>query len=259
GAGNAQNEAAPTVVEAAAAQKGGQAITVTQAAPATAVFNTSFPVAATASSGLPVAIGASGACSISGGTVTMTSGTGICTVTFDQTGNANYAAAPQLVQTTAVQAVGPAPTISSFTPTAGAVGASVSITGANFTGATAVAFNGASAGFTVNAATKITATVPMGATTGKIGVTTPTGTATSATTVTAAPRISSLRPTGGVVGTSVTITGANLTGTTAVTFNGTSASFTVNTATKITATVPAGATSGPISVTTAGGTAVSGG
>jgi uncharacterized repeat protein (TIGR03803 family)/parallel beta-helix repeat protein len=45
-----------------------QTITVTQGAPATAVFGTGFSAAATASSGLTVTIGASGACSISGGT-----------------------------------------------------------------------------------------------------------------------------------------------------------------------------------------------
>jgi hypothetical protein len=59
------------------------------------------------------------------------------------------------------------------------------------------------------------------------------------------------------VGVSVVINGANFTGATAVTFNGMAASFTVNTAIKITATVPAGATSGKIGVTTSAGTAVS--
>ncbi len=60
-----------------------------------------------------------------------------------------------------------------------------------------------------------------------------------------APRITSFAPANGVIGTSVTINGANFTGTTAVTFNGTAATtVTVNTAIKITATVPAGATTG---------------
>jgi hypothetical protein len=73
-----------------------------------------------------------------------------------------------------------APTITSFSPSSGPVGTSVTINGTNFTGATSVAFNGVSATtFTVNSATKITATVPTGATTGPITVTTPSGTATS--------------------------------------------------------------------------------
>src|SRR5437867_2796749 len=80
-----------------------QTITVTQAPPATAVFNATFSVAATASSGTPVAIGGSGACSVSAGTVTMTSGTGICTVTFEQAGDANYAVAPQVMYSTTAQ------------------------------------------------------------------------------------------------------------------------------------------------------------
>ncbi|HZC04494.1 MAG TPA: protease pro-enzyme activation domain-containing protein [Ktedonobacterales bacterium] len=77
-----------------------------------------------------------------------------------------------------------APTISSFSPTSGAVGAGVTITGTNFTGATAVTFNGTSASFTVASSTSISATVPTGATSGTISVTTPNGTATSASSFT---------------------------------------------------------------------------
>jgi hypothetical protein len=72
-----------------------------------------------------------------------------------------------------------APTITSFSPTSGPVGATVTINGTNFTGATSVKFNGVTATFILNSATKITATVPTGATTGRITVTTPGGTATS--------------------------------------------------------------------------------
>lgn len=82
----------------------------------------------------------------------------------------------------------PAPTISSFSPTTGAVGATVTITGTNLTGAT-VKFNGVSAVTSAVSATSITCTVPTGATTGKVSVTTTGGTATSAAdfTVAAAP------------------------------------------------------------------------
>ena len=58
------------------------------------------------------------------------------------------------------------------------------ITGAAFTGATSVKFNGAPATFTVNTSAQITATVPPNATTGPTAVTTPAGTVTSATSFT---------------------------------------------------------------------------
>ena len=80
--------------------------------------------------------------------------------------------------------VTPAPTISSFTPTNGLVGASVTVNGANLTGATAVKFNGVTATFSNVTAISLTATVPAGATTGKISVTTPGGTADSVTNFT---------------------------------------------------------------------------
>jgi hypothetical protein len=79
-----------------------------------------------------------------------------------------------------VPATDPLPTISSFSPTSGPVGTSVTITGTNLTGATSVMFSGVStATFKVVSSTKITATVPAGATTGPIKVTTPVGSATS--------------------------------------------------------------------------------
>src|SRR5207248_1023624 len=151
------------------------------------------------------------------------------------------------------------PTIPSFTPSSGPVGTSVTISGTNFNGATAVLFNSVSASFTVSSATAITATVPAGVSSGPISVTTSDGTASSAAsfTVINPPTISSFTPSSGPVGTSVTISGTNFNGATAVLFNSVSASFTVSSATAITATVPAGATSGPISVTTSGGTASS--
>jgi hypothetical protein len=158
-----------------------------------------------------------------------------------------------------------APSISGFSPTSGSVGTSVTINGSDFTGASAVTFNGTSATFTVGSSTQITATVPSGATSGPIAVTTSGGTATSAASFTVTvpppspPTISGFTPTSGPVGTSVTISGSNFTGATSVTFNGAAAVFAVNSAAQITATVPSGATSGPVAVTTSAGTATSAG
>jgi hypothetical protein len=55
----------------------------------------------------------------------------------------------------------------------------------------------------------------------------------------------------------VTITGTGFEPATAVTFNGTAAPFVVDSATQITAKTAAGTTTGPVSVTTPSGTAVS--
>ena len=78
----------------------------------------------------------------------------------------------------------PAPVIVSFSPISGTVGSAVVITGTNFNSASVVSFNGTNATYYVDSNTKITATVPVSATTGPISVTTPGGTATSLTSFT---------------------------------------------------------------------------
>src|SRR5207245_2624874 len=112
----------------------------------------------------------------------------------------------------------------------------------SFTGASAVKFNGTSATFTVSSATTIQTSVPTGATNGPLSVTTAAGTATSGSsfTVLVPPTITSFTPASGLAGASVTISGTNFTGATAVKFNGTSATFTVTSATAIQTSVPAG-------------------
>lgn len=158
-----------------------------------------------------------------------------------------------------------APTVTSFDPLSGPIGTSVEISGSGFQDGSvvsAVTFNGTAATFTVDSNVQITATVPAGATDGPIAVTDAEGTGTSAAsfdvTPSPTPTITSFAPTSGAVGTSVVITGTGFTGATAVTFGGTAATtFTVDSDTQITATVPTGATTGPIVVTTPGGTATS--
>nr|NIR47425.1 DNRLRE domain-containing protein [candidate division KSB1 bacterium]NIR69995.1 DNRLRE domain-containing protein [candidate division KSB1 bacterium]NIS23018.1 DNRLRE domain-containing protein [candidate division KSB1 bacterium]NIT69876.1 DNRLRE domain-containing protein [candidate division KSB1 bacterium]NIU23525.1 DNRLRE domain-containing protein [candidate division KSB1 bacterium] len=153
------------------------------------------------------------------------------------------------------------PGIASFTPTSGSVGTQVTITGANFTSATGVGFNGVSASsFAVDSETQIRASVPSGASTGPISVTTGAGTATSFDdfVVVDPPTISSFTPTSGPVGTEVTVSGDNFSGLTDVSFNGlTSSSFTIDSDGEVRATVPSGASTGPVSVTNSAGTAIS--
>jgi streptogramin lyase len=74
-------------------------------------------------------------------------------------------------------------------------------------------------------------------------------------TTSVTPQISGFTPTSGPAGTAVTITGLNLSGATKVSFGGTAATIVTDTATQIVTTVPTGAHTGPILVTTAAGTA----
>jgi methionine-rich copper-binding protein CopC len=89
----------------------GQAITFTSTAPGAAVFGDTYaPTATGGGSGNAITFGASGACSYSAPTVTM-SGVGSCTVTADQTGNTNYSAAPQVTQVFTVGQAGSTTTV----------------------------------------------------------------------------------------------------------------------------------------------------
>jgi len=139
----------------------------------------------------------------------------------------------------------------------GKVGANVTILGTSLTGTTGVSFNGTAASFKLGGGTSLTTTVPAGATTGNITVVTPGGTLASNTPFRVTPQVKSFSPTSGAVGTPVTITGVSVTQATKVTLGGVATTFTVNSDTQITATVPTGAVTGKIAVTTAGGTATS--
>ena len=152
----------------------------------------------------------------------------------------------------------PLPKVNGFTPGAAKAGASVTVKGTNFTGATSVKFHGVPATFTVSSYTTIVAKVPAGATVGPISVTTPAGTKQSATSFKPIPTIKSFTPSGAQAGKSVIINGANFLHAASVKFHGAPATFVVNSFAKITAKVPPSATVGKITVTTNGGTATSG-
>lgn len=150
------------------------------------------------------------------------------------------------------------PSLLGFTPGVGTVGALVTINGYSLLGVTSVAFNGATAVITATNYSQLTATVPGGATTGKITVTTTNGSAMSTTNFFLPPSISSFTPSNSAPNTTITISGQNFLGASAVAFNGTAASFIPPTNnTTIYATVPNGVTTGPVSVTAPAGTAAS--
>src|ERR1039458_3293117 len=137
-------------------------------------------------------------------------------------------------------------------PNYGKVGASIQILGTNLTGATKVTLGGVNAVFKVVSASLITATVPAGAQLAFVEVSFTWGVEESNGYFLVTPQIKSFAPLNGPVGTSVVITGVSLTGTTAVTFNGVTASaFKVNSDTQVTATVPAAALTGKIAISTA--------
>jgi uncharacterized repeat protein (TIGR03803 family) len=143
-------------------------------------------------------------------------------------------------------------------PTSGKEGAKIGILGQGFSSSSVVKFGGTKATTVVlSGTTFITATVPAGALTGAVTVTTGTTTLISQQTFKVLPTIASFSPTSGPVGTLVTIKGTGLKQATKVTFDGKSATPTVISDTEVTADVPTGAATGKIAVTTKGGSATS--
>src|SRR3954451_14445554 len=99
-AGNANYNAAAEITETVTATKASQTITVTKHAPSSAKLGSHFTVGAVGGgSGNAVTFSSGGACSNSGATFTMTSASGVCTVKYDQAGNGNYNAAPEVTET----------------------------------------------------------------------------------------------------------------------------------------------------------------
>jgi hypothetical protein len=139
-------------------------------------------------------------------------------------------------------------TLTSLSPSVGPTtgGTVVTITGTGFAGAAAVTFGGTAATtFVVNSATQITATSPSRpAGNALVVVSAPSGVSNPLNFVyqaVAAPVVTAVNPSVGPTsgGTVVTITGTGLAGATSVTFGGApAATFTVNSATQITATTP---------------------
>ncbi len=142
-----------------------------------------------------------------------------------------------------------------LTSNTGPVGKTVGIIGRGFSGAASVQFNGTFASFHVLSNTYLTAVVPSGET-GFVRVDTASGNLVSGKVFRVTPQITSFTPTSGGVGTAVTLTGAGLIQSTAITVGGVRVNaFTVSSDTTVTFSVPTGAKSGKIVLTTPGGKA----
>ncbi|WP_299464298.1 IPT/TIG domain-containing protein [uncultured Microscilla sp.] len=158
--------------------------------------------------------------------------------------------------------------IADFTPKSGIIGTEVTIIGVNFDPVAAnntVKFNGTEAVVTAATTTELKTNVPVGATTGKISVEVGDKIATSTADFTVTenatdPAIADFTPKEGAKDTVVTIFGNNfdaIADNNTVKFNGTVAVVIAGTTTELKATVPAGATTGKISVEVSGVTATS--
>jgi YD repeat-containing protein len=158
--------------------------------------------------------------------------------------------------------------ILTFSPGGGLVGTTVAIQGTGFSATPSlntVTFNSIAASVTSATTTQLVVTVPTGATTGTIGVTAPGGSAASAQAFTVgaspAPTITSLTPTIGATGTSVTLSGTNFQTNALndrISFNSVdTVTLASPTTTSVSTTVPTVAASGHLTVATPFGTATS--
>lgn len=147
------------------------------------------------------------------------------------------------------------PEITSITPTEGSVGSTVVITGKNFSAVESeniVTFNEVEASVIVASSTEIAVTVPEGASTGKISITTHDQTIVSSNEFTVNPLmpvITAMSPERGDIGTLVEITGNNFAPNSKVFFGNVEATeITVVSETKITVRVPSNAVTARIKV-----------
>jgi hypothetical protein len=158
------------------------------------------------------------------------------------------------------------PAITSLSPSsaaAGGAGFKLTVTGTNFDSSAKINWNGSALTTAFVSATSLTTSVPASliadAGSATVTVTASVGTSNNLTftiiNTAAIPTVTALNPATGAAGTSVAVTGTNFTGATAVNFGTTPAtSYTVNSATSITAVSPAGTGAVDVTVVTPNGT-----
>jgi uncharacterized repeat protein (TIGR01451 family) len=152
---------------------------------------------------------------------------------------------------------GPGPVITSFSPTNGVRGTTVTLNGADFTNLSAVKFGGVIAAYQPpTSTTELIAIVPADAASGLITVANPGGTGSSPSLFYLQPWITALSAPGGIVNSTLAIAGRNLTNASSVQVNGVNYNFTA-TASQILATIPSNATTGLIEIAAPGGLYIS--
>ena len=159
--GNSNYTAATQVAQTVSATQAAQTITFTTNAPATATYKSTFKVAATGgASGNAVTFTSSGACSNSGATYTMTSGTGTCSVIANQAGNSNYASAAQVTKTVSATLVAQTITFTTNPPATAALNSNFTVAATGGASGNAVTFT--SSGSCSNSGAKYTMTSGTG-------------------------------------------------------------------------------------------------
>ena len=148
------------------------------------------------------------------------------------------------------------PKVTSFSPTSGAANSTVAVNGTGLGSATGITFGGVAGTVVSSTATQVKATVPAGAPVGPIDVTTPVDHFTTATSFKPLPRLTPLSTTPVQAGDELTLTGTNLLdpaivkiGTLVVPAD----HYSATDATHLALTVPDGALTGTVALTTAGG------
>lgn len=153
----------------------------------------------------------------------------------------------------------PVPTLASFSPASAHAGDSVTLTGSGLLGASRVAFGGVPGAFSVlDQGAQISATVPAAGLSGTISVTTAAGTAYSPGIFGVLPSLTSVSPSHGQAGDTVTLGGTCLGDQVVITFDGVRATQQVShSATQIRVLVPQAAATGPVVVSNGWGSATS--
>jgi len=174
------------------------------------------------------------------------------TIRVQETASNSSGSSSPAVSTPTATVVSDALAFTGVTPASGITGSTVLLKGSGLGDATAVEFGTLPAQFTVLSPAQIEATVPNSAKAGKISVTTPVGTVTDRTKFTPTLSLVSFSPVAGAAGKLVKLKGVGFTSSSSVSFGGVpAAAVTFSSSTKLTATVPAGAGAGPITVTNA--------